>query len=1047
METADTAFSFSTFWRRWPLAVRPLLLLATLTFLFALGASCSAYLTGDDNVRPWTTPAELTAVDVPVDTVRVGTLALPVLEPAQLVSELLAPAPPGIALGAAGWWLALLTVVLIGYLTVLPGLGWRTFLVAAGGLTFFLSTLSLDLLGLLPVRGVSAASVVAQAATGLVVLLLVGPAWALHAFFPQIGPTRRLLLFSGLVLGVGGLIFWRSPLSVPHTALHLTGYGMAGALGACALVILWVSYENVRALLWLTGQADVPARRRGLGAFSLATGLYLLNLLLIFLDTFGYVKFGGAFLNAFFVLLSSIVSGLFGLRIREAEYGRAVSYLLMLPLYLLLSALTLGTLGYAFATANGSIVEGFTDGVVATHLVAGVAFFIYVIYNFSDLIQRRLRAYRVVFEPRRLPVLMMYAIAAVGLVSLLLREQFFLSRQLRAGYYNGLGDLYRARGEAALADVTYANADLNVPFDEKANTSRAALAAERLELRSEQNLLRTALRRTPSEKTYAALAATYASSSTAFFDQQAILHNARRAFPDSPVPALLLGSLYSRTALTDSVEFYYTQAARRATGPVRGPLFVNELAWLVRQRDDDAARSLARQVSSADPVGAQANAALVGLLTGPRLPPLPYLGAVPDSLSPATFAWMTQRALRQMRAADTSAVPVLTALAARRANTVWAPDLLELRALTWRPAQPARARAALLERAEGGTGETAGRRFRLLGQWALADGQPAEAADFFARAANRGDQPAYLYRVLALALAGEQDSARAAIPVIFTSGDRTLTDPARRLLVLLSAPVAALNTDSLKADYVVLHTVRRGRAAPAAWLDSLTATIGRADVRAVAAAALADRALAIGDAGRAWRLTGLAPAEPALRWLRAEAALRVGRLPETARLLALPLAGATPAAGPAADQPTRAAAIRAPADPRALAWHQYLTGALAAARGETRAATAAFAPLAARAPWLERGLLAAAAFFIEHPPRAEPLAAYNTLLTGVRYHETAPALWEAYALTAIRSGLVEFGADARERVRALRSAVEFATFEARYTAVLAEARQAAAGFE
>ncbi|MBC7447731.1 MAG: hypothetical protein H7330_06685, partial [Hymenobacteraceae bacterium] len=682
-----------TFWRRWPAAVRPVLVLAGLAFAAALVASIGAYLTGDDGVRPWATPTDLTTIDVPIDTVRVGTLALPVLASGQLVSELLAPAPPGVALGAAGWLLALLAVVLIGYLTILPGLGWRPFLVAAGGLTFFLSTFSLDLLGLLPLRA-APNSLLAQAGTGLTVLVLIGPAWALHAFFPRVGPTRRLLLFSGLVLAVGALVFWRSPAPAPHTALHLVSYAMAGALSASGLVVLWVSFENVRALLWLTGQASVPARRRGLGAFALATGLYLLNLLLLFLDAFGFVEFGGAFLNAFFVLLSSIVSGLFGLRLREAEYGRAVSYLLMLPLYLLLAALTLGTLAYAFATANGSIVEAFTDGIVASHLVAGFAFFLYVIYNFATLIQRRLRAYRVVFEPKRLPLLMMYAIAAVGLVSILLREQFFLNRQLRAGYHNGLGDLYRARGEAALADVTYARVDLLVPFDEKANTSRAALAHERLELRNEQNLLRRALRRTPSEKTYAALAATYAPSQTAFFDQLQVLHDARRAFPASPVPALLLGELYGRTLLADSVNHYYMQAARRATRPVRGPLFVNELAWLIRRRDDVTARNLARQTSPTDPIGAQANAMLVGLLTGPRLPALPYLGPVPDSLSAETFAWLTQRALRQLRAGDTTAIAVLTTLATRSANTPWAPDLLELRALSWRGTQPARARAA-----------------------------------------------------------------------------------------------------------------------------------------------------------------------------------------------------------------------------------------------------------------------------------------------------------------------------------------------------------------
>ncbi len=1028
MESADASFSPTRFWRRWPAAIRPLLALAAVAFVAALLLSAAAYLHADDAVRPWRPLTDVTPVEVPLDTVRVGTFALPVLEPAFLATQTLAPAAPIVNLPAATLLLGLLAVVLIGYLTVLPGLGWRTFLVAASALMFFLSTFSLDLLDLLPLR-VSPTSWLAQAATGVAVVALVAPAWVLHAFFPSVGPTRRLVLFAGLVLGLGALIFWRSPLNAPQTALHLVSYSLTGAIGASALLILAVSYENGRALLWFTAQADNPAHRRGLGAYALATGLYLLNLLLLFLDAFGFVTLGGAFLNAFFVLLSSIISGLIGLRLREAEYGRAVSYLLMLPLYLLLAALTLGTLAYAFATGSGSLVAAFTDGVVATHLVAGAAFFIYVLYNFAPLLQRRMRAYRVVFEPKRLPLLMLYAVAAIGLVSVLLRTQFFLTRQLKAAYYAGLGDLYRARGEAALADVTYQRADLFVPFDEKANVGRAALAHERLELRTEQNLLRRALRRTPSEKTYAALAATYGGQS-AFFDQLNVLQEARRAFPASPVPSLLLGTLYTRTTLADSVTYYYTQAARRATKVVRGPLLTNELAWLVNRRDDVAARNLAGQVSVVnDPIAAVANAALVGLLTGPRIALAPYLGAVPDSLDPEHFAWLTQVALRQIRADDTSAVAVLTALTRRPANAAWAPDLLELRALTWRGRQPARARAALLERAEGGEGAVAGRRYRLLGQWALADQQPAVAADYFTRAANRGDQPAYLYRALALALAGQLDSARAAIPVLFQSGDPAVTQPAQRLLVVLSAPLAAMATDSLKADYAVLH----GAAGRAGRLDSLVATIEVPALRAVAVAALAERALAAGDAGRAWRLTELAPRAAAVRWLRAEAALRVGKIAETKRLLALPLPHV---AGPASR-----------AEPRAAAWHQYLTGALAAATNQTRAATAAFASLPGRAPWLERGLLATADFFTRHPPRADPMAAYNTLLTGTRYHENSPALWEAYALASLRAGLMEFAADAREHLQGLLPPPDFATFDARYAAALAEARKASAGFE
>lgn len=994
------------------MAVRGVLLITALAFAAALVGSCLAYFEGDEAVWPWRTLAELQPLDVAVDSVRsISTLPMPVMEPGYIVTQRLAPAPSGLNFPAASWALALLTLGLVGYLTILPGLGWRTFLAGAGLLTFFLSTLNLDLLGFAPVG-----SIFSQVGMLVSLVVLGGSAWVLHAFFPRIGPNRRIVLFAGLVLGLGAVAFWRSPFDAARTTLHLVGYGMAGLLGVSAGFILWVSYENIRALLWLTGQADNPAQRRGVGAFAIAAGLYLLNLLLLFLDAFGFVQFGGAFLNAFFVLLSSIISGLFGLRLREAEYGRMISYLLMVPLYLLLAALTLGTLGYAFATANDPLLEAFTDGIVITHLTFGFAFSVYIFFNFAPLLQRRLRTYRVVFEPRTLPLYLMYILGAGTMIFVLTRQQFFLLRQIRAGYYNGLGDYYRATGDGELADAYFQQADNYVPFNVKANTARAAMASERSEIQLEQNLLRRALRRAPSDKGYAALAATY-TSETAFFDQQRVLREGLNKFPASPALNLLLGTLYARTNIADSTAFYYRRASREAGRLVGAALLTNQLSLLLRHRDDLAAARLAREVSATDRLGAQANAMLAGFVNNLKLGPSNRVGRVADSLHAESFAWLNQRALQQVAAHDTSGLALLQYLAARPNNAIWAADLLELRALILRAGgQVIRARGAMLERAEGGIGEVAARRYRTLGQWALEDGQPAQAAEWFSTAADRGEQSAFVYRVIALARAGQLDSARRSIPIIYTSGDPLLKAAARHLQLVLTAPLSVLaSSDSLLTDYVLL----RGPSEPTARVDSVLGLIKRPALRTMATAATADRALTAGDAGRAARILAVAPQAPALRWLRAETALRTGKLAQARKLLTGP----------------------PPTDPVAAAWHQYLSGALAVAQQQPKAALRAFNQFANRAPWLERGILAAAEFFEQHPPKTDAMAAYNTLLVGVHYNPRSVALWQAYALASLRLGLTDFAEDALKTLARLQAAPEFAIFRARYDAEKAKTRQ------
>ena len=393
------------------------------------------------------------------------------------------------------------------------------------------------------------------------------------------------------------------------------------------------------------------------------------------------------------------------------------------------------------------------------------------------------------------------------------------------------------------------------------------------------------------------------------------------------------------------------------------------------------------------------------------------------------------RALTQVRAArgafpDTSAAPLLVALAARPANTVYAADLLETRAYVLRAAgQAVRARAELLTRAEAAaTPEVAGRRYRTLAQWALAENQPAQAADWLFTATAKGDQAAFRYRPLALARAGRLDSARGALPVLLGADDPALQAAGRYLAAVLTAPARFIPTDSARTDWLVL----RGNNAPAETVDSVLARIQAPAVQAIAIASLADNALNQGDFRRASELLARLPADqpltaraaPTLRWLRAETALHTGHLPEAQRLLS----------GPAPTEPTLAG------------WQLYLTGALAAAKDDNKAALAAFIALPARAPWLSRGLLTAAAWLTQHPPKANPLAAYETLLAGVRYHRASVPLWQAYALECAHQGFTDFGQNALDNLQRLQSAPAFATFRAVYE-TSRQAARAADGFE
>ncbi len=1019
-EPVSSSRSPGAWLRSWPAAVRPLLLLAIAAFGSALLASVVAYVRGADATQPWQAVTTLREISVPLDTVRVGLQALPVEAPAFVLTQTVLPALPALPFTAAGLLLVLVAVVLVGYLAILPDLGWKTFLAGTGALLIFLSTLNLDLLNLLPV------SLFRQAVLVVALLALGGTAYVVRSFFPLLSLARRLALFAALVGALGTLALTRAGLPGAVTAMHLTQYALAGALAAAAAFILFVSYENIRAILWLAGQADTPARRRGPLAFLLTAGLYLTNLLLVYLNGFGFIKLSGAFLDAFFVLLCSIVSGLIGLRLREAEYGRAVPYLLMLPLYLLLAALTLGTVGFAFATDNDPIIEAFTDWVVATHLAAGFGFTIYVLANFWALLRRRLRAYRVVFDPKIAPLFIAYFLTGLGMATILYPTDLFVFRLASGGYYAGLGDRYRA-DTPELAEAYYRQSEEKVPANQKATAGRAALAHLANEGQREEAALRQALLRNPTERAYARLAALFDGPED-FFIQQPILWQGLRRFPDSAPLNLLLGARYARTALADSVRFYYARAARNGpSGLVQQALQANELAYALTHGDVPGAVKLAASTLP-DGAAAQTNVLLARLLTAARPAPLNLPAqTVADSLTPDAFGLTLARALTQVRAAgsvsapDTSAAASLAAHAAQPTNTVYTSDLLEARAyVLWAGGQFARARAELLALAQTSpTPALAGRRYRTLAQWALAENQSAQAVEWLERAAQAGDIPAFLFRPLALARARQPDSARRALGPLLAAEDPTVQFPGRYLAGVLTVPGRLLPTDSARADWAVL----RGADVKTTTVDSVLAGMRQPGPLAVAVSALTDAALDRGDIRRATELLTRLPtappeqllmrqAAPTLRWLRAETALRSGRLPEATKLLAGP----------------------APTAPFAAGYHHYLTALAAAARDDVNAAQGAFTALPARAPWLTRGLLAAADYFAQHPPKARPLAAYETLLVGVSYTPASVALWQAYALECARQGFSDFGTTALNRLRALQPAPAFATFQATYEA-------------
>ena len=763
-------------------------LLAILAAL-AVGLVVFYYFTGEASTLPIRVVPHMQGIPLTLDSVAVGGAYLPVQASGFIVSlthDVLGPFTQPLA---AGLFLGLLAVVLVGWVAVVSTLARSPFVVGMVPVIFLLLSLNPESFGVFN--------------TGeryflyLILGLVGGGAFGLHAFAERLPLAWRAIIMGAVVAGLSLLLFTQSELPAPETALQLAAYATPGGAVLFALLVLWVSVENIRALLWFNTQAEQPGSRFGLGPFLAASILYLGILLLYVWNDGALQLFPGVSLDPLVLLLPALLAGGLGLRLRAPSYAAWVPYTRgAAQLYPLLVMGAAGALGYAFATANTPLLVAARSFTGLTLLVVGAAFLLYVLLNFMPLIRQRLRVYRVLFEPRRLPFYAVYILALGCLISIQTHEGFPLPDQVRAGQFNLLGDLTRQQSEAQPDDLTLAllaeryyaeSGDVLYRSNLHAQFGRAALYRFRQQRQNEINALRRVLQRGPGEKAYLRLAALYNEPSD-LFEGLEVLRRGLKAQPRSAALAGDLAQLFTKTALNDSVAFYLDKTEQLAPGSYASQ--TNQLAFLLSQNLLAAAQKLptARPDPALKPALA-ANQLLLTLLTKPTAIGVAYIPRA--ELDDALFAQLYHAALSNIQTKNAPGIrqmlPPLAQLAIQPANTNYYEQLQFLQALGRHALGEERAARQLLEPLAAGTEATAGYYQQLLGLWQLQQGQYATAADQLALAASHGAATAAEARAYALAASGRLDSAQALVGRLIASPDSAARQRGRRAQPRLAA--------------------------------------------------------------------------------------------------------------------------------------------------------------------------------------------------------------------------------------------------------------------
>ncbi|MBD2714777.1 hypothetical protein KBK19_07005 [Microvirga sp. STR05] len=984
------------------------------------------YFTGDDAALPVETVAQLKPVPTVLSHVRVGLAALPVRVNGYLLTQTHDLVGPYVRPEAAYALLLLLAGALVYFLTVVSTLPRMAFVAGMAGLIFLLMSLNADLLGIFNSQ---------QQYFLILTLVVLGlPAYAFHAFWENVPMGRRLLVFLVLVAGLAALLLYRSELPPEATALHLASFTTNGGAIITALLVLWVAIENINGLLWFNTQAENPGSRFGLLPFVLASLLYLGTLGLYLWNGGDLLLLPGVHLDPLVLLLPAVAIGWLGLQRREASYGGWLPYKPGAAyLYLVLVLLAAAFVGYAFATANDPLLLAARHFTALALFTCGLAYLVYILLNYAPLIRQRLRVYRVVYAPRRLPFFIVYVIGIGAVIAVDLRNNTETLYQVQAGYYNNLGDLTRLQSElepgreglALLAERYYAESDILDEHNHKASLGRAALYRFRLQRQNEINILRRALSRRPSEKISLRLASLY-NEPTDFFDRLAALREGLKSTPTSARLNNDLAHLYSRSTLSDSVNWYLNRA--EAADPGSTVVRTNRLAFLLQNQQFTDAWRVVKTKGADEDAAWQSNVLLLQKLNRDSSEPEPLVAPDPTAnLTVPEFARLYHSALRQATAHDTTYLAALTQLTQRPSNEAYFEQLTFLRALTqYYSGQPMPARTSLAPLMAGNTSSAAYYQ-NVAALWLLEMRAPGAAATAFGAAARTGAgyPEARLNRAYALALNQQPDSALAAVAPLLQGPDTTLQRPAQQLQQVLALQypqqyVAA--SDAVKAQFLVL----RGYSLPVSELAKAAESVQNPTARETALLALAAWALPAGDLTTTQRIVAQSGPGPQQQ----EASVSNWNVVRGELLLQQK--------NTAALQQLTESGYFAPAD---QPYRLYLRAVLADNLRQPKQAAVLYRRLSRQAPFLEKGMLAAADFYTR---QQDYLGAYGALQAALEASPESVALLKAYALAAIPAGLSEYATASLGKLRALLSPAEYATFRTLYDARRAAQAAAAA---
>ncbi|MEQ8561511.1 MAG: hypothetical protein RID18_08385, partial [Cytophagales bacterium] len=308
------------------------------------------------------------------------------------------------------------------------------------------------------------------------------------------------------------------------------------AFPACILIsvvfIILIGHEPIHVFFAMISYSSNQFSRARIVNFIILSLLYLGNVGLSYAKTIGKIDWDIIYTPFQLMLLFAIIAGYYGFQKRFDSVKLFESRTVLLIVYSTLSLFTLSFLSFAYFSGHDAIVEIIEDATLYSQLGMGTIFFFYLIVNFGDLLQQKVKAYKVVYRPERFPILTAFIGGIVIMVAMFMRSGMFPYYQSMGIIYSGMADNYLVNGDVKMAQVFYEEASVFAFNNSRTTMNQADIYKKEGNRQGTVLSLKNSIFKNPEPVHFIDLAAQFEQNDK-FFDAVFSLQEGISKFPES----------------------------------------------------------------------------------------------------------------------------------------------------------------------------------------------------------------------------------------------------------------------------------------------------------------------------------------------------------------------------------------------------------------------------------------------------------------------------------------------------------------------------------